>query len=385
MTIGRCVSKFLSLLVLVFAVQIQSAAAEGQSNGFSDAFFNNVAINAEMAGLWNRSFDRCAAAGRQPVDDCVIQRAVAMISHGDLTGPRCAHVADRIVKHYCVVLGSIAADLVVKFELDSAVGFIKTRGDNFDNAIESAGEEIWSYLNRKCAASDPSANCLLDEVSHRLQPSARDIANCQSFADPHSQADCLIARWVGSRVTVLAETEYVGLFAGFFYVDRRADSALRELARRGQAKCERMDSAAGSDCLIDSVAAVLPYGNEMTQYCRDIADFVDRYLCVLTGALATDLYVKAGAGAADAILNDHGKDGERTINEADALVIGFLAAKCAGTPGVPRCGPKEAVTRLDLDPQIAAGCLGLTEDEEAVHCLLVNRALQVLRAAGTEL
>jgi hypothetical protein len=381
---GRCVWIYLGLAMLVVAVQQHPAVAQSRSDGFSDAFFKDIVTPGEMNGLWNRAFDRCQAAGQRPVDDCVIHRDANVVSHGHLTGPRCERVSDSFARHYCIVIGSIAADLIVKFELNSVEGFITAHDDDFANAIDSAGTEVWSYLNQKCASSDASANCLLDDVSRRLQSEAGDVADCKSIGNTHGQADCLIARWVGSQVSAAEIVVSVGVSGDFFY-DRRAKSTLNDLARHAQAKCDRAGFAVGSDCLISSVAAVLPYGKDMMPYCRDIGDFVDRYLCVLTGALATDLYVKIGVGTADTFLKDHGKDGERTINQVDKKVADFLAGKCPEATGVPRCGPKEAASRLDSDPEAVALCTGLTEDREAINCLLAHRVTKMLLAAQTQL
>jgi hypothetical protein len=380
----RCVWNFMSLVILIVAAQIHPAAAQTRSDGFSDAFFNDVVTPGEMNDLWNRAFDRCEAAGQRPVEDCVIHRDANIVSHGRLTALRCARVADWFARHYCIVIGSIAADLIVKFELGSAEEFIMAHSDNFEHAVDFAGTDIWPYLNQKCAPSDASDGCLLDEISRRLQSRDRDIADCKSNADTHGQADCLIARWVASQVSVAAIAENVGVSGDFFY-DHKVKSALNDLASRGQGRCERAGSAVGSDCLIESVATVLPHGKEMTPYCSDIVDFVDRYLCVVTGALAADLYAATGIGTADTFLKDYGRDRERTINQADALVVAFLAGKCPAAMGAPRCGPKEVASRLDSDPKAISLCAFFTEDREDINCLLANRVTKVLLAAEAQL
>jgi hypothetical protein len=381
---GRRIGSFLVVLILIMAAQTQPVAAQSRSDGFSDAFFNDIVTPGEMNDLWNRSFDRCEAAGQRSAGECVIHRDANVVSHGHLTGPHCAGVSDRFARYYCIVIGSIAADLIVKFALDSVEGFIKAHSDNFEHAVDSAGTEIWSYLNRKCAPSDASDGCLLDEVSRRLQSRGRDIAACKSKADGHDQADCLMARWVASQVRATAIAENVGVSGDFFY-DRRVRSTLNELASRARDRCERAGSAVGPDCLIDSVAAVLPHGREMTPYCSGIADPVDRYLCVVTGALATDLYVKTGIGRAGAFLKDHGTDRERAINQVDALMVTFLAGKCPAATGVPGCGPKEVARRLDTDPKATSLCAFFTEDRDDINCLLANRVTKVLLAAETQL
>jgi hypothetical protein len=365
------------------AVQIQLAAAQSKSDGFSDAFFEDIVINGEMTGLWNRAFDRCAAAGQASLEDCVLHRGENVVSHGGLTGPLCVHVSNGYARHYCIVIGSIAADLMVKFELDSADRFIKAHEDHFEGAIDSAGTEVWSYLNRKCASADEPDGCLLDEVSRRLTGS-RLIAGCSGMADTHGQVDCLMARWFASQVSVAEMAEKRGASGDFFY-NPQVRPALIELARRGRANCDRLGPAAGADCLIDGVAAALPHGKDMKPYCRDIGDSVDRYLCVLTGALATDLYAKIGVGTVETFLKDHGKGGEQAIDRADALVQAFLAEKCHGITESARCTPTEAAARLESDPEAVSLCTFFTEDLEAINCLFSYRALKVLRAAETQL
>ena len=384
MNMGRCVWTFLGLVILAATVLDHPVYAQARSDGFSDAFFNDALNSGEMFGLWNNAFDRCQAAGQRPVGDCVIHRDEEFISHGDLTGPRCARVSDLLKRHYCIVIGSIAADLVVKFEVDSVEGFIKAHGDNFEYAIDSAGTEVWSHLNRECASSDPSAGCVLEDVSRRLPSRSGDVAGCKSVADPHGQADCLIARWVASQVRAAAMAQNVGVSGDFFY-NPRVKPTLNDLGRRAQSKCDQTGSVVGSDCLVDSVAAVLPYGKQMKPYCRDIGDLVDRYLCVLTGALAVDLYVKIGIGTADAFLKDHGKDGERAMEQANAAMVGFLAGECPETTSVPRCGPKEVASRLESDPKATRLCASLTEDPQDINCLLANRVIKVLVATETQL
>src|SRR5688572_5751123 len=137
---GRC-GWILALVILAATAQMHPAVAQGRSDGFSDAFFNDIVTPAAMTGLWNRAFARCQAAGQRPLEDCVIRRATSVVAHGRLTGPRCAHVSYDIARHYCIVIGSIAADLMVKFELKSAEGFIKVHGADFEVAVDSAGTE----------------------------------------------------------------------------------------------------------------------------------------------------------------------------------------------------------------------------------------------------
>ncbi|WP_395020514.1 hypothetical protein [Dongia sp.] len=372
----------LSFVMLGLIVQVHPVAAQDPPNGFSKAFFEDIETPSEMTGLWNRAFDRCEAAAQQPVEDCILDRAAKIIGHGSLTGPRCAHVSYAIARHYCIVIGSIAADLIVKFELDSADGFIEAQGDRLE--LDPAGTQVWSYLNRKCPAPAAPAGCHFDEVSRRLDPGAKDIASCKSIVEAHGQVDCLIAHWFAAQVRSAETAEKVGISGDFFF-HRGVKPAINDLARHAQANCARAGAASGSDCLVSSVAAVLPYGNEMMPYCRDIADDVDRYLCVLTGALATDLYARIGVGPAGTFLTQYGSDRERTIDRADAEVAVFLAEKCRKTTDGTRCGPQELARRLEVAPDALKQCDFLTEDRQSINCLMASHVVQTLQAADGQL
>ncbi len=173
--------------------------------------------------------------------------------------------------------------------------------------------------------------------------------------------------------------------SGNFFDDPRVKPTLQDLTQRGRAKCHKDSPKESEDCLVDTVAAVLPYGKQMAPYCKDISEFIDRYFCVLMGAAATDLFVKAGVGSADTFLDAYGKDGERAINQAGAMAVELIARKCPEATAAPGCGPKEAASRLDSDPKDIAACATLGHDWNNVRCLLTSRVIAVLRDAEAHL
>jgi hypothetical protein len=191
--------KVLAIAALLMAVQLRPAGAQNQQSGpFSDAFLGDPAMQMQFTALWNSAFDLCKAEGGQRPEDCLIKRSTNAAEHGQLMSAYCDSVSYDIARHDCIVMGSVAADLVVKFGLDSVDGFIKSHGPEGFDAIDAAGTAIWSYLDHKCSTSVSPDDCQRDEVTTRLQPPFSK--GCKSLDGVHRQVDCLLARWIAAQV-----------------------------------------------------------------------------------------------------------------------------------------------------------------------------------------
>jgi hypothetical protein len=172
--------------------------------------------------------------------------------------------------------------------------------------------------------------------------------------------------------------------SGDLFDKNRMSVALKDLTRVVRGACNSGSSEQSQKCTIERVTEVMPHGSEMSPYCADVSDFADRYFCVLMGALALDLVSQSGAVSVESFLEEHGRDGVRTINEAGALLVEFLASKCSGG-AIPGCGPKEAAVRLGSSPKEIAECAVLTDDRVQVTCLMTSRAVGTLRQAQAKL
>ncbi|MDQ7246506.1 hypothetical protein [Dongia sedimenti] len=192
----------LTISALILAALLRPATAQNQSGPFSDAFLSDPAMQMQFTALWNSAFDLCKAEGEGRVEDCLIKRSTEAAQHGRLMGAYCAPVSSDIARHDCVVMGSVAADLVVKFGLDSVDNFIESHGSDGFDAIDAAGTMLWSYLDHKCSTSAKPDDCQRDEVTTRLQPPFSK--GCKTLDGVHRQVDCLLARWIAAQVAEIA-------------------------------------------------------------------------------------------------------------------------------------------------------------------------------------
>jgi hypothetical protein len=173
-----------------------------------------------------------------------------------------------------------------------------------------------------------------------------------------------------------------GTVSSDFFDDPRLDKGLVDISGAAKERCKSPPSDALDPCVIDRVAAVLPYADKMTPLCNDVVETIDRYFCVVMGALGADLVEKSGAQSADDFLKEHGKEGERVINQAGATVLRFLSAKCSNAPD---CGAREAASRLESSAGDITACATLGNDWGAVTCLLTGRAVHQLNQAQSRI
>jgi len=167
-----------------------------------------------------------------------------------------------------------------------------------------------------------------------------------------------------------------------FFDDPRMDRALKDITRTARELCHSPAADTLDPCVVDRVTPALNYADKMVPLCKGMPETIDRYFCVMFGALGADLVEKSGAGAAEAFLEEYGAKGEGIINQAGAKVIAFLSGKCSNDP---TCGSREAAGRLESSPSDIAACATLGRDWGAVTCLLTSRAVSQLRLAESRL
>jgi hypothetical protein len=167
-----------------------------------------------------------------------------------------------------------------------------------------------------------------------------------------------------------------------FFHDPRMDNALKDITRAARGRCNSPAADTLDPCVIDRVIPALPYADKMVPFCKALLETIDRYFCIMFGALGADLVEKSGTGSAEEFLKEHGTKAERVINEAGAKVIAYLSGKCSNDPA---CGSREAAGRFGSSSHDIAACARLGPDWGAVTCLLTSRAVSQLRLAESRL
>lgn len=158
--------------------------------------------------------------------------------------------------------------------------------------------------------------------------------------------------------------------------DPRVTSAYIQLAHMSNKRCAGItdtESTAHQSCVIDHLAAALPFGAEMKPYCESESDLPEHFYCVMVGSAAADVLDTAKAADPHAFLKAHGKEQRESAATAVQMLAKFISDKCPLEWTHTGCAAKEMAALLDRSEDDIKACSIFHNDWKDAACVVIGR------------
>lgn len=158
--------------------------------------------------------------------------------------------------------------------------------------------------------------------------------------------------------------------------DPRVTEGLVKLVAASRARCIGIadtSSKAYESCIIDHLAAALPFGTEMKPYCESEADFAEHFYCVMVGSAAADLLDKSKAADPHEFLRAHGAEQRESGATAVQMLATFISEKCPLDWTHTGCAANEMASLLDRTASDIKECSIFNNDWKDATCVVIGR------------